>query len=764
MEREKIQNLISQMTLEEKAGMCSGADFWKLKCVERLGIPQVMVTDGPHGLRKQAEEADHLGLNESEKAICFPAGCATASSFDRELIRKQGELLGQECQAMNVSTILGPAMNIKRSPLCGRNFEYYSEDPYVSTEMAAALIEGVQSKKVGTSAKHFVANNQEKRRMTNSSDMDERTLREIYLASFEGAVKKAKPWTVMSSYNRINGEFVGDKKEYLTEILREEWGFDGYVVSDWGAVNDRVSSLAAGLDLEMPPGDFENDRLIVKAVQEGKLDESVVDQACERILDVIFRYTENRDTEAVFDYEKDHAAAAEIEAECMVLLKNENEILPLTSDKKIAFIGKYAKTPRYQGGGSSHINSWKVESALEAAKEIPELANVTFAEGYQDEKDEVIEELQMKAVKVAAEADVAVLFLGLPDNFESEGYDRKHMNLPNCQNELVEKVLEVQKHVVVVLHNGSAVIMPWKDQVEGILEAYLGGEAVGKAVAEVLAGIKNPSGRLAETFPLRLEDTPCYLTYGKGFDNADYREGVFVGYRYYTSRKMETAFPFGHGLSYTTFAYSDLQLDKKEMTDKESVQVSVKVKNTGNRAGKTVVQLYVEAPETEVIRPVRELRGFEKIFLEAGEEKTVTFILGERAFAYWNTLIHDWYAEEGTYKVMIGENADQMCVGEEITVHPTKELPKTYSLNTCLGELMRDPKAQTVMAPFMQGMAQNDAAMDMAEANENDQSGVVNQEMMAAMMEGMPLRQLLSFVPGIKREMLEQMVDALNNL
>ena len=760
MEKEKIQNLISQMTLEEKAGMCSGADFWNLKGIERLGIPKVMVTDGPHGIRKQAEAADHLGINESEKAICFPAGCATASSFDRDLIRRQGELLGQECQAMNVSTILGPAMNIKRSPLCGRNFEYYSEDPYVSTEIAEALIEGVQSKNVGTSAKHFVANNQEKRRMTNSSDADERTLREIYLASFEGAIKKAKPWTVMSSYNRINGEFVGDNKEYLTDILRKEWGFDGYVVSDWGAVNDRISSLAAGLDLEMPPGDYENDRLIVKAVQEGKLDESVVDQACERILNIIFRYTENRDEKAVFDYEKDHKAAAEIEAECMVLLKNENEILPLTSDKKIAFIGKYAKTPRYQGGGSSHINSWKVESALEAAKEIQELANVTFAEGYQDEKDEVVEALQSEAVKAAAEADVAVLFLGLPDNFESEGYDRKHMNLPNCQNELVEKVLEVQKHVVVVLHNGSAVLMPWKDQVE----AYLGGEAVGKAVAEVLAGIKNPCGRLAETFPLRLEDTPCYLTYGKGFDNAVYQEGVFVGYRYYTSRKMETAFPFGYGLSYTTFAYSDLQLDKKEMSDKEHVEVSVKVKNTGKRAGKTVVQLYVAAPETEVVRPVRELRGFEKIFLEAGEEKTVTFILGERAFAYWNTLIHDWYAEEGTYKVMIGENADQMCVGEEITVHPTKELPKTYSLNTCLGELMRDPKAQTVMAPFMQGMAQNDAAMDMAEANENDQSGVVNQEMMAAMMEGMPLRQLLSFVPGIKREMLEQMVNALNQL
>ena len=403
------------------------------------------------------------------------------------------------------------------------------------------------------------------------------------------------------------------------------------------------------------------------------------------------------------------------------------------------------------------------ESALEAAKEIQELANVTFAEGYQDEKDEVVEALQSEAVKAAEEADVAVLFLGLPDNFESEGYDRKHMNLPNCQNELVEKVLEVQKHVVVVLHNGSAVLMPWKDQVEGILEVYLGGEAVGKAVAEVLVGRKNPSGRLAETFPLRLEDTPCYLTYGKGYDNAEYQEGVFVGYRYYTSRKMETAFPFGHGLSYTTFEYSDFQIDKKKMSDKDTVEVSVKVKNTGNRAGKTVVQLYVEAPETEVVRPVRELRGFEKISLEEGEEKTVTFTLDERAFAYWNTLIHDWYVEEGTYKVMIGENADQMCVGEEITVHPTKELPKTYSLNTCLGELMRDPKAQAVMGPFMQGMAQNDAA-DMAEAQKNDTSGAVNQEMMAAMMEGMPLRQLLSFVPGIKREMLEQMVNALNQL
>ena len=766
MKTEKIiTELLEQMTLDEKIGMVHGNGLFQNKGVERLGIPSMKFSDGPMGVRNEFQNDKWIPLGNTDDYVSYlPSNSAIASTWDVDVAYEVGEVLGAEARGRGKDMILAPGINIKRSPLCGRNFEYLSEDPVLTAEMAVALIKGIQQNDVAACVKHFVANNQEKRRMTNSSDMDERTLREIYLASFEGAVKKSKPWTVMSSYNRINGKFVGDSKEYLTDILREEWGFDGYVVSDWGAVNDRVSSLAAGLDLEMPPGDYEDDRLIVKKVQEGKLDESVVDQACERILNIIFRYTENRDEKAVFDYEKDHKAAAEIEAECMVLLKNENEILPLTSDKKIAFIGKYAKTPRYQGGGSSHINSWKVESALEAAKEIPELANVTFAEGYQDEKDEVIEELQMKAVKAAAEADVAVLFLGLPDNFESEGYDRKHMNLPDCQNELVEKVLEVQKHVVVVLHNGSAVIMPWKDQVEGILEAYLGGEAVGKAVAEVLAGRKNPCGRLAETFPLRLEDTPCYLTYGKGYDNSDYREGVFVGYRYYTSRKMETAFPFGYGLSYTTFEYSDLQVDKKEMSDKDTVEVSVKVKNTGDRAGKTVVQLYVEAPETEVVRPVRELRGFKKIFLEAGEEKTVTFTLDERAFAYWNTLIHDWYAEEGTYKVMIGENADQMCKGEEITVHTTKELPKTYSLNTCLGELMRDPKAQAVMGPFMQGMAQNDAAKDMAEAQENDTSGAVNQEMMAAMMEGMPLRQLLSFVPGIKREMLEQMVNALNQL
>ena len=748
MKRKDVKKLISQMTLKEKAGMCSGADFWHLKGVERLGIPSVMVSDGPHGLRKQEERGDHLGVNDSIKAVCFPAGCATASSFDRALVKKLGETIGEECQAENVSTILGPAMNIKRSPLCGRNFEYYSEDPYLSAEIATAMIEGVQSKNIGTSAKHFLANNQEMRRMTNSSEVDERTLREIYLASFEGAVKNAKPWTVMSSYNRINGTYVGEDPKYLTDILRKEWGFDGYVMSDWGAVNDRVQALKAGLDLEMPPSGV-YDELIVKAVEDGTLEESVVDEACERILNIIFRYMENRKKETVFDREKDHEIAAEIEAECIVLLKNEDQILPLNGDKKIAFIGKYAESPRYQGGGSSHINSFRVESALEAVKEF---VQVTYAKGYEDDKDAVSMELQEEAIRTAREAEAAVIFAGLPDNFESEGYDRNHLRLPNCQNHLIEEILKIQKNVIVVLHNGSPVEMPWKNEVKGIVEAYLGGQAVGKAVVQVLFGKVNPSGRLAETFPVRLEDTPCYLTYGKGRDHADYQEGVFVGYRYYTSKHQEVLFPFGYGLSYTTFAYSDLHLDKSEMKDDEKLTITVKVKNTGNVFGKEVVQLYVSPVESEAARPLRELKGFEKIALQPGEEKTVTFELGKRAFAYWNEDIHDWYVPDGGYQIQIGKHAEEILLGETVTVHSTTVLPKVYTMNTCFGELLQDEHARTVTKPFLDGMS--DAG--------GDSSDAISQEMMAAMMEAMPLRQLLSFVPEMKIEDIEQILTALN--
>lgn len=537
METAKIKELVSKMTLEEKASLCSGLDFWHTKGVERLGIPSEMVSDGPHGLRKQDDKADHLGINDSIQAVCFPAGCATASSFNRELVTKLGETLGEECQAENVSAILGPAMNIKRSPLCGRNFEYYSEDPLVSTEMAGALVHGVQSKHIGTSPKHFMANNQEYHRLTSSSEMDERTMREIYLASFEGMVKKEKPWTIMNAYNKLNGTYLCENKEMLTDVLRREWGFDGYVMTDWGAMNDRVEALKAGCNLEMPSCEGATDAEIVAAVQDGTLDESVLDKSCEEYLNVIFKYEENRDKNAVFQHEKDHETAREIEEECIVLLKNEDALLPLSADKKVAFIGKYAEKPRYQGGGSSHINSFKTESAMDAVEFLATVKkeNITFAKGFDDVEDKVDEALAAKAVEAAANADVAVIFAGLPDSFESEGYDRKHLGMPNCQNALIEAVAEAQPNTIVVLHNGAPVEMPWLGKVKAVLEAYLGGQAVGGAVVNVLYGNANPSGRLAETFPLRIQDTPCYLNYGGEHDKSVYSEGIFVGYRYYTS-------------------------------------------------------------------------------------------------------------------------------------------------------------------------------------------------------------------------------------
>lgn len=758
MNREKIRDLVSQMTLEEKAGLCSGEDFWHTKAVERLGIPSVMVSDGPHGLRKQDEAADHLGINDSIKAVCFPAGCALASSFDRELAEKMGETIGQECQAENISTILGPAVNIKRSPLCGRNFEYYSEDPYAASEMSAAFIQGVQSKNVGTSLKHFLANNQEKRRMTNSSDVDERTLREIYMAAFEGAVKNGKPWTVMNSYNRVNGKYVGESKKYLTDLLRDEWGFDGYVVSDWGAVNDRVEALKAGMDLEMPSSNGVNDALIVKAVQEGTLDEETVDLACERILNIVFRYIENRDENAVFDKEKDHETAASVEEECIVLLKNDSDengkhILPLNKEQKVAFIGKYAEAPRYQGGGSSHINSWKVESALEAVKG---LADVVYAKGFDDVEDKADEILEAEAVQAAKDADAAVIFAGLPDSFESEGYDRTHLNLPDCQNRLIDKICDVQKNVVIVLHNGSPVVMPWKDRVSAIVEAYLGGQAVGKAEVKVLFGEVNPSGRLSETFPNRLEDTPCYLTYGKGKDHAEYREGVFVGYRYYTTRKMDVQYPFGYGLSYTTFGYSSLTVDKNELTDAETLSVSVDVENTGDRTGKEVVQLYVAPVSFEVLRPVRELKGFEKVSLESGEKKTVTFSLDDRDFAVWNAELHCWDVPDGAYRIQICRNAQEVILETEVHVKNTKRPRRKYTVNTCMGELLADPKAQQIVGQMMSG---NEQAKEMEEKSQGD---AVSQEMLAAMMQDMPLRQLISFVPGMTWDVLNGILEAVN--
>ncbi len=753
-----VKNLVSQMTLEEKAGLCSGKDFWLTKSVERLGVPSVMVSDGPHGLRKQSGDADHLGINDSIEAVCFPAGCATAASFDRDLIEQLGAAVGDECQAENVSVVLGPAVNIKRSPLCGRNFEYFSEDPYLASEMATHHILGVQSKNVGTSIKHFLANNQEHRRMSSSSEVDERTLREIYMAAFEGPVKNAKPWTVMCSYNRVNGVYASEDPLYLTDVLRGEWGFDGYVVSDWGAVNDRPLGLAAGLDLEMPASGGINDAKIVAAVNAGTLDEKLVDQAVERILNINYRFLENQKEDTVWDKEAHHKLAREIAAECMVLLKNDEKILPLSKEDKVAFIGKFATAPRFQGGGSSHINCFRKTSALDAAQELG--LSVTYAQGYDVKADVVDEALMEEAVAAAKAANVAVLFVGLPDLFESEGYDRTHMNMPNCQNELIERVTGVQPNTIIVLHNGSPVEMPWVDDVKAILEVYLGGQAVGGATVDVLFGDKNPCGRLPETFPIQLEDNPSYLSYYGEGDIVRYTEGVFVGYRYYDKKNMEVLFPFGHGLSYTDFTYSNLKVSSKSISDTESLTVTVDVTNAGNRVGKEVVQLYVSDRESTVIRPIKELKGFEKVSLAPGETKSVSFTLDKRAFAYWNTAIHDWHVETGEFEILVAKSADQIELQEMVTVTSTVLLPVHFTLNSTFGDILADSRGQEVFAPLLEGLKQTFGA-----SGETSQaaSEAIPPEMMEAMLKYMPLRGMLSFSSDkLNEETMLQMLASIN--
>ena len=735
------------MTLEEKAGMCSGLDFWHLKEVEHLGIPKVMVSDGPHGLRKQDEKGDHLGINDSIKAVCFPPAVLSACSFDRGLMEEMGKAIGREAQANDVSVVLGPAVNIKRSPLCGRNFEYYSEDPYLAGEIAAAFVKGVQSQHVGTSIKHFAANNQEYRRMSSSSEVDERTLREIYFPAFETAVKKAQPYTFMCSYNQINGTFASENKWLLTDVLRGEWGFKGYVMSDWGAVNDRVKGLEAGLELEMPASGGDNDAMIVKAVKDGALEEKILDQAVERIPRIIFEYADHRKPQE-FTMEKDHEEAQHIAEESMVLLKNENHILPLKTSEKAAFIGGFARNPRFQGGGSSHINCFKTTNVLDS---VPCDAQVVYAEGFPADRDFYDKALADEAVKAAAEADKAVIFAGLPESFESEGYDRSHMRLPECQNRLITEIL--QPNTVIVLHNGSPVEMPWLGEIKGLLETYLGGQAGGAAAANILYGKINPSGKLAETMPLKLSDNPSYLNFGGG-EKVEYREGIFVGYRYYDTKEMDVAFPFGYGLSYTTFAYSNLKLSMENPTEKDTVMVSADVTNTGKSAGKEVVQLYIRDLTGSAIRPEKELKGFEKVFLEPGETKTVTMELNKRSFAWYNTKLHDWFAASGDYEILVGASSRDIRLTETLHLNSSQRLPMHVHMNTTLGDLLRNPEtaeaAKKLIQKYLSGEAGSEAA-----------SEAVSEEMTMAMTDSMPLRALMGFA-GVSRKELDSVIEKLN--
>jgi beta-glucosidase len=747
-----VKKIISEMTLEEKASLCSGADFWHTKSVERLGVPQMMVSDGPHGLRKQNIDDENAGVNESIKAVCFPTSCTLACSFDRELIYRMGQALGNECQAENIGVILGPGANIKRSPICGRNFEYFSEDPYLASNMAASHIKGVQSKNVGTSLKHFLANNQENRRMTVSAEIDERTLNEIYLAAFETAVKEGKPWTVMCSYNRVNGEYSSENKSTLTGVLRDKWGFDGFVMSDWGAVNDRVKGVGAGLDLEMPSSGGVNDAEIVKAVRNGTISENSVDKACENILRIVDRYIKGHDENAVWDKDADHELATEIASQCIVLLKNENNILPLDKNKKIAFIGKFAKEPRFQGGGSSHINTYKVSDALSTAAEY---ADVSYAQGYRTDDDVIDEKLIDDAVELARNSDVAVIFAGLTDLFESEGFDRSHMRMPECQNELIRRVTEVQPDTVVVLHNGSPVEMPWIDDVKGIVEVYLAGQGVGRAECDILFGRVNPSGRLAETFPKKLSDNPSYLNFPGEGDKVEYREGIFVGYRYYDYKEMEVLFPFGYGLSYTSFEYSNI----KTYVDGCNVKVSVNVKNTGSMAGKEVVQLYVRDCESTVIRPVKELRGFEKISLEPNEEKTVSFTLDRRAFAFYSTAIHDWFVESGDFEIMVGKSSRDIVLSETVTIESGEKLPYICTPDSTIGDIMKFKGAEK----YLDGLISEYAAI-MNTESDNEEMGESTKLMLEHQLRDNPLHVMVTFSGGkISHKDIDDIIEKINS-
>lgn len=783
---EEAKKILEEMTLEEKAGLLSGSNFWETKAVERLGVEKIMVTDGPHGLRKQAGSSDHLGINSSVPATCFPTAATTACSFDVKLLERMGEALGEECLQENVSVLLGPGVNIKRSPLCGRNFEYFSEDPYLTGEMAAALINGVQRKGVGTSMKHFAANNQETRRMVINSVIDERAFREIYLAGFETAVKKASPWTLMCSYNQINGEFASQNKRLLTDILREEWGFEGAVMTDWGAIVDRVKSVEAGLDLEMPYCGPANDEAIVRAAKDGTLDEAVLNRAALRVICLLLASSEGKKSGYRYDSKEHHNLAKEVAAASCVLLKNDNNILPLSKNKKLAVLGEFAKSPRYQGAGSSRINPLQLENLCDVLKQ--RNIDFTYAPGYSLENDNVEKEKLEKAAALAKEADGVIVCIGLPDSYESEGFDRDHMGLPKSHIALLERAAMENPNTILLLFCGSAVEMPWIEDAKALLLLYLGGEAGASAAVDILFGDVNPSGKLAESFPWRVGDNPSFANFPGGDRTVEYRESIYVGYRYYDKAKVDVLFPFGYGLSYTTFAYDKLTLIKEG----ENVKVSLLVKNTGNIPGAEVVQIYVSQKNPSLFKPVKELKGFDKVYLNPGEEKMVEILLDKRAFAYYDVNKSDWIVEGGTYSVAAAASSRDIRLTSDIILDGSeplsqaqilaytslkapldiedkdfqklygKALPASmalpcepYTINSTLGEIAKTQAGDKLIKQMQQQMA----SLTGGEENSDDSMG----RMFERMMRDMPIRSLSMFSQGtMGPAQIQEVLDSIN--
>jgi beta-glucosidase len=649
------ENVLSNLSLEEKAALCSGSDLWHLKAIERLGVPTIMATDGPHGLRKQDPDSGGVGLSNALPATCFPTAVALASSWDRSLLRDVGRAIGEECLQEDVAVLLGPGVNIKRNPLGGRNFEYFSEDPYLSGELAAGFILGVQSKGVGTSLKHFTANNQESWRTVVDTIVDERTLREMYLPAFEIAVKKARPWTLMCSYNLLNGTYLSDNVKMLSEILRDEWGYAGLVMSDWGATNERVSAIQAGMDLEMPASGKVNDLRIIEAVRNGVLSVDDLDRSVLRVLELIALSVDGSVDGYRYDQPDHHLLARRAAEEGMVLLKNEGDLLPLKPEGTIAVIGEYAVDPRYQGSGSSLMNPLQLETPLhEIAALVGDAGSVTCATG----------KPIAEAVSLARGADAVVVIAGLPALDESEAFDRSHMRLPQDELDLIDAILDVRSDAVIVLQNGSPIELHFAERARGILETYLGGEAGASALARILFGASSPGGRLAETFPIGQQDNPAHAWFPGQPRQVQYREGVFVGYRFYSTSGTEVRFPFGHGLSYTTFSWSDLSVDDRT--------VKCTVTNSGPRAGTEVIQLYIRDVASTVLRPALELKGFEKIFLDVGDSAEVVFELDERSFAFWDVATHGWMVEPGEFNVLLGASSTDIRLEASVVLPGTE--------------------------------------------------------------------------------------------
>jgi len=693
----KIEELIKKLSLEEKAALCTGASAWTTTPIERLGVPVMTVSDGPHGVRRVADPASFS--SESMPATCFPTASCTASTWDVDLIQAMGEAIAEECIALKVDVVLGPGANMKRTPLCGRNFEYFSEDPYLAGQMAASFIRGVQSKGIGTSLKHYATNSQETRRLNISAEMDERTLREIYLPAYETAVKQAKPWTVMCAYNKLNGTYCSAHHKLLVEILKDEWGFEGLVVSDWGAVHDRVASLKGGLDLEMPGPRDRRVKAVVEAVRTGRLDESVLDESVRRILEIVFKASEIAKGGS-FDAAAHHTLARRLAAEGMVLLKN-NGILPLKDPKRIAVIGRAAKAPYYQGGGSSHINPTRLDIPLDELEKLAGNARITYSEGYPSD-GAFDQALIDEAVNNARLADVAVLYLALPEAKESEGYDRPDLDMTTQQVALIKAVTEVQQNTVVVLNNGAPVVMSeWIDAPAAVLEAWMMGQAGGGAIADVLFGKVNPCGKLAETFPLRLADTPAYINFPGSKNEVHYGEGIFIGYRYYDAKMVPVLFPFGYGLSYTTFGYANPNVSASTFRDVDGLTVTVDITNTGNVAGKEVVQFYVHDHKSELVRPPKELKGFAKVELQPGETKTVSIQLDFRSFAYYHPDYKRWITENGAFDILIGASSTDIRCIQTVNLQTSLDLPSLLNRESTMRDWLEDKRGKRVLDPLM---------------------------------------------------------------